>query len=547
MVTGYEIGTIHTAQDVIVPRGTAVAGDIIGETIVVAGQVFGNLIAREIIIEEPGTVWGDIYARKISAEPGSTIRGWVNTLDEPTIIEYQNSGHPPSNPETQPHLVPAELQRAVTALAENLPPERAAVLNNLTAELAAARLARFELENSFENRLQTISGERVSDAEALQMEVDLLQRERVADQQRAGELTATLQQTQEALGNIETQLLEKEALISEQLDQLETLQTTEAEKNAFRQQLERENKQMREDLAAMSRRAEELADRINSLEAALKASNQRSAEQEQALIHWQELSELNELAAQEAKESLDDLEYSVRQNALLVENLQREKEVLARQLTEQAEHRPPTEPASLPETPISSGQIAQLTEDLQRKTKEVDLNKQALVESTAAYNQAARHIAHLENQLESLQKLEENRQIWEERIFDLDDNLELSELKRAKAERELAELLTLITQKDAVIEGLEQKIAQLMGQEHKPPTSEEKLVNEKSGKTKDLERLIDQLKTQHGQDIDYLNEQLAKQGQILAETRAALIDEQIQSEALRNLLNLEETKKTGTP
>lgn len=542
VVTGYEIGTIHTAQNVFIPQGTAVAGDVIGEKVRVSGQVFGNLIARHIIIEGSGIVWGDLYAREISAAPGATIRGWLNTLDEPTIIEYQNSGQPPPQPETNPSMVPVELQRAVDALNEKLSPDRAVVLNKLTAELAAARLARFELEESFENRLQTISAERVTEAETLRDEVEVLQRERVASQQKAGELTANLQQAQEALGQLQTLLQEKEAEMTQQLAELESLRASEGEKLAYRTQLEEENQRYQDDLDAMSRRAEELADRIKSLEAALKASNQRSAEQEQALVHWQELAEINEKAAQDAKESLDDLSYTVKQNAILVENLQLEKERLTRQLSEseitESEVKPTTPSA---ESSSADDHLLLLKEELARKTKEVDLNKHALLESTAAYNQASRHITQLENQLEALQIVEEKRGLWEDRIFALDDQLEISELKRAKSERDLAEAHDLLLQQEEMIKALNEKVNYLQPKrgDGETTTSEQSEVSDS--------RLTEQLKKQYSRDLEYLSKQLAFQGQTLAETRASLIEKQLQVEELQKFIQLLETQKTSPP
>ncbi|MDJ0756925.1 MAG: polymer-forming cytoskeletal protein [Ardenticatenaceae bacterium] len=559
IVEGYEIGAIHTSYAVVVPSNSAVAGDIIGETIRVTGQVFGNLMAREIAIEANGIVWGDLFAQKISVEPGGTIRGWVHTLDHSTLSECLSSGQPPAaGLELDPSL-PDDLRQEIEQMRADIPEERLSLLETLIAELATARLARFELEQSFEKRLEVMTAERTAEAEQLQEEVESLQRERVANHQRIGELTANLQQTEEAIERAEELLGEKSQLIDKQEAELNSVLATEEEKIAWRKQLEDENQRLDEDLQTMSRRAEELAERITSLEAALKASNQRAAEQEQALIHWQELAELNEVSAKEARENLEDLQFAVKQNVLLAENLQGEKEKLTK-LLESAQTkiiRLEESTADFDQSIVSHERLEQLEDELARKTREVELTKQALVESTAAYSQATRQIKALEEEMGAFQSIGEQRDQWEKYINDLEDQLEIAGLKAVKAEKKMAEVTEEVNQlktdhaqqQDVVtdlrsqneelnqaiesykieIEGLAEKLDEALSDEHDTQTT-----------VVDHDLIVQQLKKHHLQDLDYLNEQLAAQSQKLAEAQSTLVNEKIEAEAITSALQTKE-------
>lgn len=560
-VEGYEIGAIHTSYAVAVPSNSAVAGDIIGETIRVTGQVFGNLMAREITIEAEGIVWGDLFAQKIIVEPGGTIRGWVHTLDQSTLSECLISGQPPTaGLELDPSL-PDDLRHNVEQMRANMPEERLSLLESLIAELATARLARFELEQSFENRLQVMTAERTAEAEQLQEEVESLQRDQVANRQRIGELTANLQQSEEAIEKADELLGEKSQLIEQQGADLKAVLATEEEKIAWRKQLEDENQRLDEDLQTMSRRAEELAERITSLEAALKASNQRAAEQEQALIHWQELAELNEVSAKEARENLEDLQFAVKQNVLLAENLQGEKEKLTK-LLESAQTkiiRLEESTADLDQSIISHERLEQLEDELARKTREVELTKQALVESTAAYSQATRQINTLEEEMGAFRAIGEQRDQWEKYINDLEDQLEIAGLKAVKAEKKMAGVIEDMTrlktdqseQQDVVadLQSQNEQLNQAL-ESHKVEIAalteklEEALSEEENSETKDAdhELMVQQLKKHHLQDLDYLNDQLAAQSQKLAEAQTSLVNEKIEAETVTSALQNKEAE-----
>ena len=71
---------------IVVPTGRVqissqgrVAGHVIGDTIIVAGRVRGNLYAKErVIVKSSADVRGRIFAPKVALEKGGKYRGRIN-------------------------------------------------------------------------------------------------------------------------------------------------------------------------------------------------------------------------------------------------------------------------------------------------------------------------------------------------------------------------------------------------------------------------------------------------------------------------------------
>ena len=83
--TGYSVENVHSNQAVVIKANSILVGDIYAPQVIVAGMVYGYVVAGEVIIEPGGQIWGDIYATSIGAMPGCKVHGWISSLDEGTV------------------------------------------------------------------------------------------------------------------------------------------------------------------------------------------------------------------------------------------------------------------------------------------------------------------------------------------------------------------------------------------------------------------------------------------------------------------------------
>jgi cytoskeletal protein CcmA (bactofilin family) len=72
--TGYSVEDVHSNQAVVIKENSVLVGDIYAPQVIVAGMVYGYVIANEVIIEPPGQIWGDICATSVAAMPGSKVQ-----------------------------------------------------------------------------------------------------------------------------------------------------------------------------------------------------------------------------------------------------------------------------------------------------------------------------------------------------------------------------------------------------------------------------------------------------------------------------------------
>jgi len=155
--TGYSVEDLHSNKAVVIKENSVLVGDIYAPQVIVAGMVYGYVVASEVIIEPPGQIWGDICATSIAAMPGSKVHGWISSLDEGTvdllrlgqlaIDEVSNTGELATSADRA-----AELEKLAPQVDHdrNINSERIEVWRKLQSEAAAAISARVELEQSFE-------------------------------------------------------------------------------------------------------------------------------------------------------------------------------------------------------------------------------------------------------------------------------------------------------------------------------------------------------------------------------------------------------------
>lgn len=67
---------------VVSPKGRVTCDEIRALTVIVAGSVKGDIIARKVEITGSGRVWGDVTTTSFSTEEGAFLRGKITMEDE---------------------------------------------------------------------------------------------------------------------------------------------------------------------------------------------------------------------------------------------------------------------------------------------------------------------------------------------------------------------------------------------------------------------------------------------------------------------------------
>ena len=217
--TGYSVEDVHSNQTVVVKKNSVIIGDIYAPQVIVAGMVYGYVVASEVIIEPAGQIWGDICATSVSAMPGSKVHGWISSLDEGTvdllrlgqltIEEVPSTGELAASAERA-----AELMKLAPHIGyeKKMSTERIEIWHTLQSAAAAALSARVELEQSFEAAVLEAAGK-------------LRSSEQIpgADSFTAGDRQGSPDEKQSIEPVIAIQLLDAEAEIGQLRTQLATV------------------------------------------------------------------------------------------------------------------------------------------------------------------------------------------------------------------------------------------------------------------------------------------------------------------------------------
>jgi len=77
-----------TLQGIVVvgEQGRVICRTLKATTVVVAGSVRGDIVARRVEITRTGRVWGDVVAEAFSTEEGAFLRGQI-TMEERVDLE----------------------------------------------------------------------------------------------------------------------------------------------------------------------------------------------------------------------------------------------------------------------------------------------------------------------------------------------------------------------------------------------------------------------------------------------------------------------------
>ena len=332
-IEDYRVGDIQTEQGVYILSQAAVVGDIHAPKVVVAGLVYGYITADEVLVEDGGQVWGDVFTAAFHLEAGGKVHGWISSPDE-VMTAVPLDGELGDDEEV---MVPPVL---AALLPEELPSlnadgqaraERVAIWRQLQAEAALAIMARLELERSFGNRVDEVAGESLSESARLRDEVSIFREERTALQDHIEELEDQLMAEEEQFNTQSAELTAVQRLLHNKDTALAELQAVFEQQSLKTTAYEESRQELQWKLDRATDRMEELVERTSNLESALQGSLQHTAEQEEALIRWQELAEVTEKKAGELENELESLKLQLKESTQVVDMLRTQRDKLEKE------------------------------------------------------------------------------------------------------------------------------------------------------------------------------------------------------------------------
>ena len=157
VVNYYHTGDINVQIPVYLAPTASVVGNITAPRVIIAGKLFGVIASDDVLVAQGGHVWGDIYTSEFVVEPEGKSFGWIITLDKGTVELLRSGDLKRSDlPQAGRYPVYSEFQKE-QGIEENQQPihleHQRFIYHHFQAELAAAQMARIEIELTFEDRL----------------------------------------------------------------------------------------------------------------------------------------------------------------------------------------------------------------------------------------------------------------------------------------------------------------------------------------------------------------------------------------------------------
>jgi cytoskeletal protein CcmA (bactofilin family) len=109
-VDGTFVGDISSRSRVLIGETAKVDGNLIGESVDVAGIVKGDVTARRISVMKTGRILGDLRLEKLTTEEGGFIQGLVRMEEKVDIASYLPAK---LKSEAAPAEAEAEVEQAV--------------------------------------------------------------------------------------------------------------------------------------------------------------------------------------------------------------------------------------------------------------------------------------------------------------------------------------------------------------------------------------------------------------------------------------------------
>lgn len=510
-VSGYRVGDIQSDQPVALAPDATLLGNIFAPKVTIAGLLCGAAVTHELRVQQEGQIWGDVFAMSVRIEPGGRIQGWISSIDDTSYQSLYNDGVLPDSSSPDHFQLPAEIVEGNLLGRSDIHLE---LLHYLQAETAAALAARAELERSFEQRLSEVAGEAAGRVTSLS---DLLDNAR-------SELATLKEQfavSQEALhrGNAQierqtNELAVARELLTEQNQELETLRQAHSALKLDFEQRQAAKTEVDAQLQDRLRQVETLSDRVHSLETALQASLQHTAEQEESLIRWQELAEVTEGQVQALEKELNAARMRVQESSKVIEML-REQRRQAEKEWEKA--------------------MAELDNLRQQETQ--PLASQDGLVASGALTEATDRVTSLKGALAEAEQEHLEQVLWYKASLET-TRAELEQTRRLAVQQQghLVRLQSELEAKEALIgkwkTAAEQMRASMEEQEQSLKALQQQLEKEQKGR-EDVERQ-GKLRLEAGEsEIRQYIQATEAQGKQLAELRTALVERELQLKRAR--------------
>lgn len=489
-ISGYHAGDIQSEEPVLIKEGATVVGNVFAPQVAVEGLLNGSLIARKTAVSANGQIWGDIYTLSLDMAPGSKVQGWITTLDEDNYPKLHKNGTIPADPVA---LFLPTIDPDGSLDVGSRPPSTSQIyaLRYLQAEAATAMAARSELEQAFEKRLMEVAGDSSAKVHSLHEDLDAARAELNEMRLQLGEAQEGVRSRENRLKRQVNELSTTRVLLTERNRELTELRKTTAEQEKMNAALQTAKTQLEQKVLAAQEQLDKTNGRLQSLEAAFQANLQHSAEQEESLERWQELTEITQRRVTELEGELEGLHLQVVQSNQINEMLREQRQ--------------------------------QLEEEWQNALQELEtVREQTAVIASSPLEDSTQLLWHKTNLRALQQELEETRHI------------------AYLHEKELTELQTVLLANQSQTEAERSQLEGDLERQKKQWEQQLQQVRERNEVEKQiLQASLHDMETRLSQSerlLDEYYDQVRNQGQQLAESRATLVEKDIALQTLQQKL-----------
>jgi chromosome segregation ATPase len=464
-------------------------------------------------------------AAEVKLEPGSRLQGWISSIspDEPLPNEENTVKATAMLPP-----LPDDLKEASDTKRS---PNQLNLLRHLQNLAGQAEADYTALKKQFDERVNDRVGNAFDRADSLSLKLDEAKHE--------------LKKVKRELTTTTNTLASREATIQQQLQEIadakadsdqkgqELTDLTESFQNLIKQHSALEEAKNAVDLSLLEslKENDSFKEQIRTLETTLQNSIVRTTEQEDALLHWQELSDTSQNLVAKLEKEKETLNQQLEENALITGKLRDKNNLLEIELQEAldeiTELRNQIPDASVEELQFGLADAHQRIATLNSLLED---EKQAVAEAEE------RIIWHKANVKTAQRALEEARTVvsWQaSQLEELQAEKEGGELTTGKWKTAVEEMATRLQQKEKDFQELEaEKSAQSVDFEEKLKT----LQDSDQHKLLQIEALED--------EIEKHLKQMDKQGERLAEIQANLVERELEKDQIIQQLKQARNKIT---
>lgn len=579
---GYHVGDIHENQSIAIPAGSTVVGNVVAPQIMVLGLLSGTAVGQDVVVSAGGAVWGDVYAAHFQLEAGGKVRGWVNSVTETELKDMLAA--PTTIPPLENGDTPTGLKPEHKKILDR---DRLDALRQLQTETAVALAARLELEESFDQRLSEMAGEATNQLALNREELKTTKKSLETLQKEADETSETLQTRESQFKRQSEELANTQELLTQTTIALEKLQISHAEKEEALAEIQSAKAGVDTHLEEALVHVDTLTGRVHNIETALQASLIHTSDQEDALLRWQELAEINEEKSKELQLALDKAKRQIQENNDVINMLRDQRKQLEKEWSE-AQMRADELEKQVHETTQSSQTLLtqseetiqsliqqqnefkknaetteqanqQLKEELSKLNEELTLKEEEVSDARAYYKKLHIRWKQTNAQLEAIQK-QPTKLLSSEQLEELSLKLAKSEdhaeqlqeqilwnqASLETTQTELTQIRSLLAERDKQIQQLtadtNTKQEQIAKQTEEVKTLQKTLHTQEKQASKTQKQLKESVRVQQAQleasekELAHYLSETAKQGGRLAEIQATLVERDIQLQETKRIV-----------